>query len=180
MAEAAVGTRFLNTSGLKKAQNQLAILAQMGARTKGIYLPGTPRGEGQLTNGQIIDYLAIGGRDIKANETDCDKAADLFKAQVEQALQKVTDGTAITPQKVGMIAAKAWRAAGRYVKELMKQRVEAGDTNSGPARKVEEAYAKARQRKYGIPEDVVYKATGQLIANLAQGDGALRLKTSGK
>lgn len=172
-------SKFIEARGLSKAKAQMDWLAKMGARISGVHLPGSARNDTGATNGEIIDYLAEGGRDIRADQEDADKAAMAFKVQVELALNKIKDvprGSA----KVQQEAAKAWRAAGRVIKEIMRERVDQGKVQGGgDASKVSEDYAAQRLRKYGIPEDIVFKATGQLLSNLSQGDGALKLTTKG-
>ncbi len=170
-------TRHIKAKGFNRARKQMLALSQLEAAYTGVYLPGHRRDEGGtgISNGEVIDYLADGGRDIRANERDVDKCARAFVTVVELGLMKVRDQPKkMQLQKARQLAAKAWRAAGMAMKAIMLERVESGtDNTGGAARALTGDYIDFKNRKYG--QAAIYKATGQLVSNLAQGPGALRL-----
>ncbi|MCP4674258.1 MAG: hypothetical protein GY854_01825 [Deltaproteobacteria bacterium] len=172
--------KLVDAKGMRQAENAVKMLADMGARTRGIELPGHAREViipgGPTNNGEIVDLLDKGGRDITPNQDDCDAAAKVFVKMVEVAVKRAikTPGT-ISPSQAGILAARAWRRSGYIVMQRMKGRLEANLCSDGSYRPVSPGYAAWRNREYKIPPSVVFRATGQLIANLSGSPNTLRL-----
>ena len=107
---------------------------------------------------------------------DSDKAAALYLAQVEAQLRKHNTGAnqlkkqpnpAVAARLATAAQSAGLRAAGVELTNIMRERAEKGLTNDGgSADKVSDAYATWRENKFGVPKSEVYKATGQLLAEL--------------
>lgn len=181
--------------GMENAAEMMALLGNLGGTVRGCrWMAHTRRGEKRVSNNrQVVDWLADGERDIRPTEKDATDAAKKFVASVYRYMQIVSkskkrilkagpelDAAVAKAQAAGKLkannaSAKAYRAAAMVIKQRMLDRVESGKVNTGSdADKVTKTYAKRRAKKYGIPDDVVFKATGQLVENLAD-NGAFEL-----
>ncbi len=167
------------TKGLKKARNMMLALGKMGAAYRGIEMHGRQRqGAGERgTNADVKENLALGGRDLGPNDDDAQKAALEYVRVANQFMRQQVD-TAKPPsaQAANMASAKAFRKCATIVQRILADRVDKSEDKDGQADKVGDKYSKARAAKYGIPDDQmqVFKASGQLLANL-QGSGGLKL-----
>ncbi len=136
---------------------------------------GTPEGS-------VVTWLAEGNpeRDLRTlSSTEEASVASAFMDYIARRVQVAKKrGRAATPQLGNAIGAGAWRAAGGAYSEIMRNRINNEETVGGaPAAKVGKPYADWRNRKYGVPVNRVYKATGQLLSHLnpANITGSIRL-----
>lgn len=134
------------------------------------------------THSDVIDYLAIGGRDISPNKEDANKSGQIITDKVAEHLKKtgrITKDGQQKPTPPPEKRAKAGLAAGlrdgaRYNAAQMTGRIEGGKTNSGgKAKQVSQedggAYARRRKKEYNVAESVVYVASTQLADALIKG-----------
>lgn len=180
--------------GLNSAQYIMNFLATIDAKIDGVALNARtyPDGSGNTTE-DVIDYLATPwkkrpARDIRPNEDEAFHAANLLVKEVVRRVNR-TKGRAEGMAKAAIRAKAAreaaaasaggFRKAGKYLQRRMIARIEGGTlTTGGSAQQVDqEHYAPARERKYGIPTNVIFKRTGLLLSNLT--GGTLRLHRKG-
>ena len=171
----------VKTKGFNKAKNMITLLAKMGAAYQGIEFPAASRkGPGEKgTNSDVVEHLKDGGRDLGPSEEDATKAAQAYVKVVEQFLRMQPDiKTPPTAAKASMASAKAFRAAAAVVQKILTDRVDKSEDVDGQADEVTKEYAKWRAAKFSMSDDQnqVFKASGQLLANLAQGTGKLKRK----
>jgi len=166
------------TKGMDKARNMMTALAKMGASHRGIqFLATNRRGKGEKgTNADVAAYLKEGGRDLGPSEEDAKKAAEAYVKVAEQFLRMQTDTK--KPPSAGMAnnaSAKAYRLAAAVVQKMITARIDKSEDIDGQADPVTEEYAKWRAAKFQMADDTgqVFKASGQLLANYAQGSGKL-------
>ena len=194
----------VKATGLEGAQELIETLQEMGARTQGVALLGRQRGS--INNAQIIRSLAgvdeDGNldpshkgprRDLRPTQEDSDDAARKFITEAEKRLQIIARKKAQAKTKAlknklsnkrknaNAVAGSGLKAAGTLIRDRMLKNLEQGKTSDGEeAAPVSEKYAKQRELKYGVPVDVVYKATGQLLSNLQAGNLKLYQKKTFK
>lgn len=98
-------------------------------------------------------------------------AADSFVSQQTGQLKKPYQKMkAIQMAKIA--SARSWRQVGQSVLAIMKRRqreqlAASADGSESAAAKVSPGYAKWRERQYGVSQDRVYIATGQLMEDLS-------------
>ena len=177
-------------SGLETATEILGFLQALGSKVDGLVLKAKRREDG-VGNDVIMDYLDATLDDngvpytIGQRKEDADKAAKLFLATVEKALRMMSKRgkplkrwskakrakfIAAGGRRATNIAARGLRKAGRSVQADMARRLEAGINVRGQkVGPVTNNYANWRLREYGVPKNVVYKATGQLLDNVLNG-----------
>jgi hypothetical protein len=174
-------------SGVDTATEMLSMLGHIGSDIAGIMLAAKRRSDGRkgaVNNAQVVQYLADGGRDIRPTYEDKAEAAATMRTLITAKLLMMTKRGAppkawsearkqefIAKGRVeaNKIAALALRKAGQQMHAKMLERV----NNPGNYDAVSERYAQQRQSKYGVPTSAVFRATGQLLSNIA--DGHLRL-----
>ena len=171
--------------GLDRASGICRALGLIGDSFNGIELAAKMREDGKLKNGAVIDYLADGGREIRPSAEEVDVAAFAFVKVAEVGLEAVKKSISMDSAKLKLnpgvaakarsVSAKAWRAAAKVAQKAMKERVQKGINRDGTRDPVSPLYAEQRQKKYGIPPGVIFKATGQLLANLGGGSGSFKL-----
>ena len=167
--------KTISNGGDKAVARQMAALAQLASSSIGGRLQGRMRNDSDLTNAQVIDHLAEGGRDMRATEEENDDGARLMVATYNERLRTFARGQSkmvgkpITP---AMIAAdrkmndsaadariKMWLLS---IREILSGRIESGEDNEGVKTEVTPEYAAQRQRDYGISPSEVFTASGQL------------------
>lgn len=164
---------------MNKARNiSIALGSMIGAYT-GIEFPAASRkGAGEKgTNADVIDHLRDGGRDLGPSKEDAQKTAAEYTKRVKIFLRQQKD-TKKPPStaKTNQAGAKALRAAAAIVQKVLVNRIEKSEDMDGQVNHVDPTYAKQRERKHGVPKGEVFKASGQLIADLARGTGKLTKK----
>lgn len=177
-----------------------AFLKAIGAQVKGASLAAKTRAENpSLDNNDVILYLAKGGRDIRFNKSDEQRMIVEFKRQIDKELARLirrnnriartlrtrmsksingkkfktkTGKILKVKQMADTAAVFGLRKAMLYGKETMVTRIQTQETtDAGAAKAVTPQYARARARKYGVPNStsLVFKATGQLLDNINSG-----------
>jgi hypothetical protein len=189
----------VKVEGLTNAEEMILFLHNLGANGIGAILHGRKREGGKgTTNADVIRYLAAGvtrgggetgeqaetiRRDLGPTQQDSDSAGVLYMQRVRDRLQVLTYRLAkqnkmATPGRVRKLAEAAstsgLRAAANHVRDRMRRRCENQLTvhtgsESSAASVEQERYARRRKRLYGVGALAVYKATGQLLANLSSG-----------
>lgn len=186
----------IRDQGLPEAVEMMSLIGNLGSDIQGIELHGVNRkGENERgTNADIKAYLAEGGRDLGPNDDDAKKAAEAYVKVITRYLKSITQRTKPMPRlgtkahaaavkrqarvkkaqakgKKGasMADARAFKKAGKAVMALITARMEKSQDKDGRVTPVDPDYAKARERKYGIPKGEVFKARGELLANYAAG-----------
>lgn len=172
----------IEAMGLEKAQALGDFLIAAIAEYSGCFYRGATREDGQATNGEIVTHLAAGGRNLRPLSPEAArKLGDIWKAEVEKAAQsflnsqgemKAAYARKESWERAKIASARAWRAAGQAVLAIMdrrrKQQLTASDGGAeSTAKHVGDDYAEQRKRKYGVSEDKVYVATGQLMEDLS-------------
>lgn len=169
----------MSVKGLAGAQAMLQDLEKITGVEGGaaLFYPGGERRPniGQKTAPtyeELLGYLAEGGRDIRPNEEDVNKMAELAMQKVSKQLAKVgreykdkkTGETKVVRKEKQSLAGfvSGLNASMMEARKIMADRIKSGKTSSGTAEKVTEAYAKRRNTLYGVNESVVYVASGQL------------------
>lgn len=186
---------LITQKGMPEVQEMVAALGSMGSAYRGIVMNAHTRSDGKKTNADVVEYLAEGGRDITATSDEKSEAAMAFVAVAKKMLAmyaakaaaakptsmktaqaQASDKKAKAIAKAKQAAALAFRAAAKVIQGKLQARIEAGEDNEMHVTPVSPEYAKARSKKYGIPEseDIVLRASGQLLDNAA-GSGGLRL-----
>ncbi|MCP4640651.1 MAG: hypothetical protein GY851_09470 [bacterium] len=172
----------IKSKGMDKVAAQMALLANLGATVKGIALHGATR-KGGMDSGDVIGFLAEGGRDISPTEDDSDEAAQAYLLKVEERLRMMKSKGWVTSRKGQVAIVKgaelegkraaggaqsiALREAGKVMTKILRDRVTQQTTNDGnKADAVSPAYATWREYKYQVPKSTVFRATGQLLAEL--------------
>lgn len=118
-----------------------------------------------LGNGELIEYLADGGRDLTPNDEDATAATNAYATEVLRHIDKASKVTGKTsnPDNIARQAISGGLRKGiMLIAEIMRKRLERGVDNKGKRTPVDEEYAKARQRKHGVNKDAIYVATGHL------------------
>jgi hypothetical protein len=165
-----------SVKGLNDAMTVAEMLNILDRANSGAEWTAAPRiNPKDPSNEQIIEYLAKGGRDIRANYKDMTEAAELFADEIVRHMNRVNHvtkaGVKITADKqakAGIVG--GMRKAMKSIAKAMSGRVKAQKTSSGTqAPNVTEKYAKARKKKWGVNENVVYIATRQLATALLKG-----------
>lgn len=179
----------IEAMGLTEAQGVTDFMLTALGEYSGCFYRGTTREPDEdgivKTNAEVVQELKDHpkNRDLKTfNDADAARfgavwreaiveATNDFQAQNGGGLKKVYQKMPVE-QLAKTAANRAWRKAGQAVLARMKDRLDkqlsAYNTGSeSPAALVSPGYARWRQEKYGIPEGVVYKATGQLTEDLS-------------
>jgi len=147
-----------------------------------------------LTNAEVVSQLAQGitfdgepnpskRRDLKTmSDSDAARFGAIWREKIVAACEdfqsKQTGQLKKVYQKMPVVqlakiaSARAWREAGQAVLAKMKSRQANqlsadGSGAESPAPHVSESYAKWRLKQYGVSEDRVYIATGQLMEDLS-------------
>lgn len=112
----------------------------------------------------VLDALVKGGRDPYPDDDDVNKAVELYADQMMKTLQDVhvPDKSKVSRSRMRKKAKKSNNAGLRKTLKELKARL-LDNLIKGQGKPVTAAYAKTRQRKYGVPRNVVYRATGKLI-----------------
>lgn len=176
----------MSSTGLDGAKDMLKELEVLTGTNSGCaFVADAPRfssfgSKTAPTHMEVIDYLAKGGRDIRANNDDVRIIGDLIVKNVAKHLKltgrrrKGKDGTRppdrTEPEKALRGLAVGLRNGGRTLGERMVDRMESQKTNKGDAAKqVTRRYASRRKKWYGVSEGVVYVASTQLGTALING-----------
>ena len=169
--------------GIEEATAQLAVIEALAEAGIGIsYVFPAGRNDG-VSNEQIIKWLADGNsrspkpikRDIRANDEDAEKMGELFIKSVDKQLERVgkrkKSGEKVSKEDAARAGgASGLRAAAKYQAGVMYTRLEEQTDNNGRGFDlVGTAYAEQRLREYGINQDTVFFATGQLAEALLKG-----------
>jgi hypothetical protein len=169
------------------ASELIGFLQGLGSNIAGCILPAKRRQDGGVTNADIIEHQAnpLNGpsRDLRPTEEDKAESTQIIKAAIMAKLQMISKTgkrykrwdeakskafVARGAKDADKIMSLALRRAGQAMKARMLDRL-----NGGGFEPVGETYAARRQAKYGVPPGAVFKATGQLLSNIA--DGHIRL-----
>ena len=179
----------LRIDGLERAIEMTEQLAAFGSLVTGAVLVSKSREDGGVSNAVVAEALRDNGRDFfTSTREDVSMAAEAFVLEAERRLQQIAasgpgkqlrvarpTGETGSSRAASNAAAGAWRAAMRVFRDIVASRMDRQVTSDGGApRPVEEGYARARFERYGIATDIAGKATGQLLANLAD-DSAIEI-----
>ena len=185
----------MSSTGLDGAKDMLKELEILTGTNSGCaFLADSPRsatfgGKKIPTHSEVIEYLALQGRDIRANQEDVNKIGKLILKDVARHLKltgrrrKGKDGTRppdrTEPEKALRGLAAGLRKGGQALGIKMLDRVEGQRTNTGgTAGEVGDKYARRRNRWYGTSESSVYVASGQLANALTNGKVKVFLKVA--
>lgn len=143
-----------------------------GIALHGRAYPGT-----NTTDAEVIGYLANPKRgpkrDVRVNDEEAHESGKLYVAEIARRVRqtqgrsgkKVTGGA-----EADAIQAGALRIAGKFIQSKYAKRIESQTLRDGSsAANVSEPYATRREKKYGVPKSVVFKATGQLLTSVFGG-----------
>ena len=170
----------MTVKGMGKAKHILAASAMFDAAYRGVEMRAAARkGPGESgTNADVKQGLADGGRDIGPNDEDGKKAAEAYVAIKESFLRMQSEKKPPSRASVNQQAMKAWRAAGDAVNKNTLKRIEASKDKDGSVIEVSPEYAKARAAARSMPDDqsIVYRDSGQLIADHANRGGLQVIK----
>lgn len=176
----------IDAIGLPKADGQVEYIRAAIAAYAGCYYRGSGRNDSAGSNAQLLEYLKDGEprRDLKTlSDENASVIADAWQREVERRMDDMTDnaaaGGAASKMKAAQIAraqsADGFKAASKVILRMLNERIlqnltadDSGALSAAP--KVGEAYAKNRLRKYGVSTEQVYKATGQLMADMNEGN----------
>jgi hypothetical protein len=170
----------IKQQGTEEFQAALKLLKKLGARIYGAELLDTPRLDSDNTNTDIVDFLTRSGRDFFSLGNDEGKilqmATDQIIKGIDNAMSKKGEvGQGRANSIMGGALKKALKA---HVNKNVLKRIKTKKTaKGGTPDKLSDDYKKWRQSKFGIPQDKIGVATGQLLEALAR--GTIRLK-SGK
>jgi hypothetical protein len=166
-------------NGAKAIVAELGIL--QGVNAGGEWLPNQARKVG-LSNEDVLDNLALGGRNLYPNEKDAQMAGELIADELTKSLKKA--GQTITNKRSGKTTVlkaeklafggltAGLKAALAYLADKMYQRLKSKSTSDGGAAKpVTEKYAAARHAKHGVANSVnlIYTASLDLANALIKG-----------
>lgn len=160
----------IEAMGLDKAEAEAEYYKAAIAAYSGCHYRGSTRDDGKA-NALIVRYLADGGREIREfSDKVAAEFGEAWKSEVERRVNRMAPAESVAQarQKARANSAAGWRKAARLVMERLSRRVNTGmdadaQGNDKAADKVDPNYAKSRQAKYGIPEEAVLKASGQLL-----------------
>ncbi len=171
----------MKVTGMKTAARMMRFMAFLGAEYRGIEKRGRTRestfGYGIETNADVKEYLAEGGRDLGPNDEDAEDSAKAYVAAVMKHLSFMKKGKVNVTAAAKQAQAKSLRAAALAVSKNWVARIEGNEDKDGNSDEVTPEYAKVRARKYSMTDStsVIFKASGQLLADLA-GRGGFKLK----
>ena len=176
----------------------MSLIGNLGSDVQGVELHGVNR-KGEKERGNNTDVyqgLKDQGRDLGPNDKDGLAAATEYVKVVQRYLKSITQRIKPMPRlgtkahaaavrrqaRVKKAQAKgkkgaawadtrAFRKAGKAVMANVTKRMEKSQDKDGNVTKVSEKYAKWRAAKFDVPEDqsLVFRASGQLLANYAAG-----------
>jgi hypothetical protein len=172
----------IDAIGLDKANSQVEYIRAAIAAYGGCYYRGSSRSDAAETNAAVMQHLKDNEprRDLKTlSDENADVIATAWQNEVMAKADRMMDSAAaggaaskMNAQQVARAqSAAGFRAASKVILRLLRQRIESrltADDSGGlsPAAPVGEDYAKQRARKYGVTEDAIYVATGQLLADM--------------
>lgn len=163
-----------SVKGGAEAQAFLQMLAVCSAANASASWLAEKRTDGNASNGEILKYLADGGRDITPTDEDLGRYAKIWADEVTRQLDRrsklaATGKTLVNVQSTARagITGGLRKAAMAYA-ETLAFRAKAGIDKNGVMKPVTEAYAAQRHRRHGVANDtsVVFKASLQLINNI--------------
>lgn len=185
-----IGNKYFNAQGLEGMQGITQALAMMEATEAGADWDGGLRtssdGSGPIqSNARILKYLADGGRDIRPDDSDGNKAVKLYVNQLTKRLQQIGNmgksGPLTAEKQITAGITAGLRDAAKFIAKTMYERVKAGVDNTGTKKDVTPEYAAQRHRKHGIANSVgiVFTATLQLANALQRGRIKIRFNKAG-
>ncbi|MCK4306509.1 MAG: hypothetical protein KAY24_19865 [Candidatus Eisenbacteria sp.] len=169
----------LEAKGMTAAQAVVDAAQKLGSRLGGVELRGKSRPEGSLTNADVEKYLRKGGRDFVTPDAACEaKIGEIIETIFGKELKRVQARNIKKKKPKKLTKGQASAVCGIALKKAMEYWMEWSTTNienkrladGGIPKRVTEAYARYRLKKYGVPEDIVGKATGELLENLVDTD----------
>jgi hypothetical protein len=173
----------MTLTGLADLQDFIESVAIAGATNAYAEWTSKPRTDSRLGNGDLIDYLADGGRDIRPDDKDATDATNVYATEVLRQIDRNTKNELYNAKHASAIAAGTKKARNiKELSELTKAGIVGGlrkaigllanrmaeraanqkNTNRSMMRRVSEAYAKRRKKDHGVSENIVYTASGQL------------------
>ncbi len=172
----------IDAIGLDKATGQAAYIKAAIAAYGGCYYRGSTRNDIGGTNAAVVEKLKVGPprRDIKTlSDENAEVIATAWQNEVMRKMDNMTDSAAaggavatINAQQIARAqSAAGFREAAKVVLRMLRQRIMSNlsaDDSGGlsPAPKVNPGYAAARQARFGVSPDEVYKASGQLLNDM--------------
>lgn len=184
----------LDVQGLAGATAIAGLMEAVQATEAGADWVGGDREEG-YSNAQVVQWLADGGRDIRANETEQAHAANLLANELVKQMNEV--GRTVTNKagaSIKITAEKQARAgivgglrkAAKYIAAQMYGRIQSGQDNTGKRTelKIDEKlgyspYARQRKRKHRVNESVLFIASRQLGEAAQKGIIKIRFNSKG-
>ena len=178
----------LEVKGMEGVFALLKAIEKIGkVSVRGAQLLGTKRKDGSgKTNTEVADELIEREFDFfSAGGIEDDMAAEFARiadVEMQQAADKIAVATRqaakdprlaassaerIASRVANQISSAGFRAAAEVWRKEIVDRIESGKDANGMQLQVSEEYAKWRQREYGVPQDAVGTATGDLLANMA-------------
>ncbi len=184
----------IKIKGLRGATAITQMVEQLVASRADGYVQDTTRKGGKVTNGELLGYLADGGRDITPNPADQKKFAETFRdefaqkmtleartyntkdRQVKGKLIKGKSGVVSTERATKQGTVSGLRKALKLWAKMMKTRIKKQVDNTGGALKPLKlneqgysAYARKRKKEYGVNVKTLLVASRQLAEAIHKG-----------
>lgn len=169
-----------DSEGVAAMENTMKMIQEMGATVAGIQLDADTRDNG-ITNAELLLIHAEGiesktgtvVRNVLATPLDVNEMAAAFMDKASEVLEGISDDPAEESEikrKANQAMAKGLKDGAQIYRKKLMQRVNDGMASDGnPLDPVTPEYAAQRLRKYGVPASAVFKASGDLLNNLARG-----------
>lgn len=165
----------LEAKGLTAAQAVIDAAQKLGANLGGVELRGKSRLKGDLNNAEVEEYLREGGRDFVTPDAACKaEIGEIIETTFKKELARVQARNVKQNKPKKLTKGQATAVCGIALKKAMEYWMEWSTENiekqrladGGTPDKVGGKYAKYRQKKYGVPTNIVGKATSELLENL--------------
>ena len=153
----------IKEQGMKEAQNIMKRLQKMGAKSYGIALLDTPREDGGPKNSEIIEWLSKQNRDFFSLGNDEGKILQTMADEMVKRLSTRHERSKAPMSANAVMNTGLKNAMKNHIKQNVLKRFDAQKTATGGQPKpVSEEYAWWRQKKFGVPDDQVGRASGDL------------------
>lgn len=168
----------IEAEGMDEAVGTMKKLEKLGSSIAGISFMGDDRG--RVNNAEIISFHANGinaldgtiVRNITAGNDAIGRAGQAYMDVAAPFIDDPNSGEGddnSVEREATRVSAKALKSAAEVIRLAMLDNVEKQiDRDGNPLKSVDPIYANARAAKYGVPDSVVMKASGNLLSNLSR------------
>lgn len=165
----------VEAEGLEDVQATLKKLEAIGSKIVGVSMMGDSRG--RVNNAEIIGFHAEGIeslegtkiRNITMSDADAEAGANAFMARVEPFLESPNTDSGGLDRRATAVTVKGLKDAADIARAGMILRIqEKRDRDGMPLEPVKTDYASQREADYGVPSSEIFKASGNLLSNLAR------------